>query len=75
MYWDGYFFVFEYHLEVINYTTFHQESKKNHNFAIKSVSREQSAVCRVVVRNFRRDGSRPTAYGVQALFANHFMLL
>ena len=41
----------------------------------KSVSREQSAVCRVVVRNFRRDGSRPTAYGVQALFANHFMLL
>ena len=35
----------------------------------------KSAVCRVVVRNFRRDGSWPTAYGVQALFANHFMLL
>ncbi len=33
------------------------------------------AVCKVIVRNFRRDGSRPTAYGVQALFANHFMLL
>ncbi len=32
------------------------------------------AVCKVIVRNFRRDGSRPTAYGVQALFANHFML-
>ena len=33
----------------------------------------KSAVCRVVVRNFRRDGGRPTALGEQALIANHFM--
>ena len=27
------------------------------------------------VSNFRRDGSRPTAFDVQALIANHFVLL
>ena len=27
------------------------------------------------IRNFTRDGSRPTALGVQALIANRFMLL
>ena len=27
------------------------------------------------VRNFRRDGSGPTAFDVQALIANHFVLL
>ena len=27
------------------------------------------------VSNFRRDGSRPTALDVQALIANHFVLL
>ena len=35
----------------------------------------KSAVCRVVVRNFGRDGGRPTAFGEQALIATHFMLL
>ena len=35
----------------------------------------KSTVCRVVVRNFRRDGGRPTAFSEQALIANHFMLL
>ena len=28
-----------------------------------------------VLRNFERDGGRPTAYGVQAQFANHFVRL
>ena len=28
-----------------------------------------------LVSNFRRDGSRPTAFDVQALIANHFVLL
>ncbi len=27
-----------------------------------------------LVSNFRRDGSRPTAFDVQALIANHFVL-
>ena len=27
------------------------------------------------LRNFERDGGRPIAYGVQALFANHFVRL
>jgi hypothetical protein len=27
------------------------------------------------LRNFERDGGRPTAYGVQAQFANHFVRL
>ena len=27
------------------------------------------------VSNFRRDGSRPTAFDIQALIANHFVLL
>ena len=50
--------------------------KKYHYLCAIIVCHEnKSAICRVVVRNFRRDGSRPTAYGVQALFANHFMLL
>ena len=35
----------------------------------------KSAVCRVVVRNFGRDGGRPTTFGEQALIVNHFMLL
>ena len=35
----------------------------------------KSAVCKAVVRNFGRDGGRPTAFGEQALIANHFMLL
>ena len=35
----------------------------------------KTAVCRVVVRNFGRDGGRPTTFGEQALIANHFMLL
>ena len=53
-----------------------QYSKTFRKFAARIVCHEnKSAVCRVAVRNFRRDGSRPTAYGVQALFANHFMLL
>jgi len=40
-----------------------------------SVSREPNGCCRVVVRNFERDGGGPTAIGEQALAANHFMLL
>ena len=28
-----------------------------------------------VLRNFERDGGRPTAYGVQAQFADHFVRL
>ena len=35
----------------------------------------KSAVCRVVVRNFGRDGGRPTTFGEQALIVIHFMLL
>ena len=27
------------------------------------------------LRNFERDGGRPTAYGIQVLFANHFVRL
>ena len=48
---------------------------KSLSLQTKVCHENKSAVCRVVVRNFRWDGSRPTAYGVQALFANHFMLL
>ena len=45
-------------------------------FAAKNVCHEnKSTICRVVVRNFGRDGGRPTAFGEQALIANHFMLL
>ena len=46
------------------------------NFAARNVCHEnKSAVCRVVVRNFRRNGGRPTTFGEQALIVNHFMLL
>jgi hypothetical protein len=45
-------------------------------FCRQSVCHEnKSAVCRVVVRNFGRDGGRPTTFGEQALIVNHFMLL
>ena len=49
---------------------------ENTIFALQSVCHEnKSAVCRVVVRNFGRDGGRPTTFGEQALIVNHFMLL
>ena len=51
-------------------------SEINHIFAPEIVYHEnKSTVCRVAVRNFGRDGVRPTAFGEQALIANRFMLL
>ena len=51
------------------------------NFAPKNVCHEANApqksctLQRTVCCNFTRDGGRSTAFGVQALIANHFMLL
>ena len=45
-------------------------------FCKNGVSREGhllSSRLKDVLRNFERDGGRPTAYGVQAQFTNHFV--
>jgi hypothetical protein len=52
------------------------KSVKNSYICMQNVCHEnKSAVCRVVVLNFGRDGGRPTTFGEQALIVNHFMLL
>ena len=54
-------------------------SQKMRNFASLNVCHEKNSCwdghLAGGLRNFERDGGRPTAYGMQVLFANHFVRL